>query len=51
MKKTLFCPKWIFDICVGVTAYEYIVRDIPIDISAKKFVRGINLRYKEYRII
>ena len=51
MKKSLFCPKWIFDICVGVTAYEYIVKDIPIDLSAKKFVRGINLRYKEVQLI
>ena len=51
MKNNLFCPKWIFDICVGVTAYEYIVKDIPIDLSAKKFVRGINLRYKEVQLI
>ena len=51
MKNNLFCPKWVFDICVGVTAYEYIVKDIPIDLSAKKFVRGINLRYKEVQLI
>ena len=51
MSSNLFCPKWIFDICVGVTAYDYIMRDIPIDVSAKKFVRGLNKNYKEVQLI
>ena len=50
MKNNLFCPKWILTYAL-VTAYEYIVKDIPIDLSAKKFVRIINLRYKEVQLI
>jgi len=51
LSKQLFCPKWIFDICVTSTVNSYIVHDIPIDISAKKFSRGLNLEYKEIQLL
>ena len=51
MAENLFCPKWIFDICSAMTAYDYIVNDIPIDISCKKFSRGLNDNYKEVKFI
>lgn len=51
MDKNLFCPKWIFDIAVTSTAESFISNDIPIDISAKKFVRGLNFHYKEIKLL
>ena len=51
MSKELYCPKWVFDICVAVSAENYIVDDILIDISAKKFSRGLNKQYKEVKLL
>ncbi len=51
MSSELYCPKWIFDLCVTSTANSFIVHDVPIDISAKKFVRGLNKKYKEVKLL
>lgn len=51
MSKELYCPKWIFDLCVTSTVHSFIVHDVPIDISSKKFVRGLNKRYKEIKLL
>ena len=51
MADNLFCPKWIFDICSAMTAYDYIVNDVPIDISCKKYSRGLNEKYREVKFI
>lgn len=51
MSNELYCPKWIFDICVASTAEGFIGNDIPIDISAKKFSRGLNKHYKEVKLL
>ena len=47
----MYCPKWVFDICVAVTAESYIVDDILIDMSAKKLSRGLNKHYKEVKLL
>ena len=51
MNKELYCPKWIFDVCVAATAESFIVEDILIDMSAKKFSRGLNKYYKEVKLL
>ena len=51
MADNLFCPKWVFDICSAMTAYDYIVNDVPIDISCKKYSRGLNEKYREVKFI
>lgn len=51
MSKNLYCPKWIFDIAVTLTAESFITQDIPIDVSAKKFSRGLNIHYKEIKLL
>ena len=51
MSNQLFCPKWIFDICVAATAYDFITEDLPIDLVSKKYVRGLNKRYSEIKLL
>lgn len=47
----MYCPKWVFDICVAVSAESFIVDDILIDISAKRFSRGLNQHYREVKLL
>ena len=47
----MYCPKWVFDICVAVSAQSFIVDDILIDMSAKKFSRGLNQYYREVKLL
>ena len=51
MSEKLYCPKWIFDIAVVATANDYLLKDILIDVSAKKFVRGLNTHYQEIKLL
>ena len=51
MSNKLYCPKWVFDVCVAATAESVISDDIPIDVSAKKFVRGLNKHYSEIKLL
>ncbi len=51
MSNNLYCPKWVFDICVAATAESFISDDIPIDVSSKKFVRGLNKHYSEVKLL
>ena len=32
-----YCPLWLYKIIISVTVYDYIVRDIAIFVSTKKF--------------
>ena len=40
MTENLYCPKWIFDVCTASCA-ESFINDTPLDISCKKFTRGL----------
>ena len=51
MSEKLYCPKWIFDIAVVDTANNYLLKDISIDISAKKYLRGLNAHYQEIKLL
>ena len=50
MTENLYCPKWIFDVCTASCA-ESFINDIPLDVSCKKFTRGLNKRYNEIKLI
>ena len=47
----LYCPKWIFDVCVANVASNFIAQDTPIDLSSKSYVRTLNKYYKEIQLI
>ena len=38
MGKERFCPEWLFKIIISQTVYDYIVRDVALFISARKFI-------------
>ena len=38
MGKERFCPDWLFKIIISQTVYDYIVRDVALFISARKFI-------------
>ena len=37
MDKQKFCPNWLFKVVISQTVYDYIVRDVGLFISARKF--------------
>ena len=47
----LYCPKWIFDVCVANVASNFITEDLSIDICSKNYVRVLNRRYKEIQLV
>ena len=47
MADNKFCPNWLFKVIVTQTVYDYIVRDMAIFISSKKFVTFFSEYYEE----
>ncbi len=47
MSNEKFCPNWLFKIIISQTVYDYIVRDIALFISAKKFISFFSEYYDE----
>ena len=45
-----FCPLWLYKVIVSVTVYDYIVRDIAIFVSTKKFESFFNKYYKDLTV-
>ena len=45
-----FCPLWLYKIIISVTVYDYIVRDIAIFVSTKKFESFFSKHYKELTV-
>ena len=44
-----YCPRWLFNLCASMTAYEFIIGDMPIKSYAKKFSVGLNEHYGEIK--
>ena len=44
-----YCPRWLFNLSVAMTAYEFIISDMPIKAYAKKYVNGLNEHYGEIK--
>lgn len=47
MSKQRFCPGWLYKVIVAQTVYDYIVRDVAIFISCKKFISFFSEFYDE----
>ena len=45
-----FCPLWLYKIIISVTVYDYIVRDIAIFVSTKKFESFFSKHYKDLTV-
>ena len=44
-----YCPRWLFNLSVAMTAYEFIISDMPIKSYAKKYSNGINEHFGEIK--
>ena len=44
-----FCPRWLFNLSVSMTAFEFITSDLPIRSYAKKYSNGLNNHYLEIK--
>lgn len=44
-----YCPRWLFNLCATMTAYEFITSDMPIKSYAKKYSNGLNEHYGEIK--
>ena len=44
-----YCPRWLFNLCASMTAYEFIIGDMPIKAYAKKFSGGLSKHYGEIK--
>jgi hypothetical protein len=42
-----FCPNWLFNIILSQAVYDYIVRDIALFITAKKYISFFSEYYDE----
>ena len=44
-----YCPRWLFNLCASMTAYEFIIGDMPIKSYAKKYSGGLSEHYGEIK--
>lgn len=44
-----FCPSWLFKIIISQTVYDYIVRDVAMFISSKKFISFFTKYYDDLK--
>ena len=44
-----YCPRWLFNLCASMTAYEFIISDMPIKSYSKKYSNGLNEHYGEIK--
>ena len=48
--KLKFCPEWLYKTLVSLTVYDYIVRDIAIFVSTKKFESFFKKYYEDLTV-
>lgn len=44
----MYCPDWIYDIISAEVASLYLKNDVPLEMGANKYVRGLSENYKEF---
>ena len=49
MSNERFCPEWLFKIIISQSVYDYIVRDVALFISARKFLTFFSKHYDELK--
>ena len=48
--KLKFCPEWLYKIIISLTVYDYVVRDIAIFVSTKKFESFFKKYYEDLTV-
>ncbi len=49
-EKLKFCPQWLYKVIISLTVYDYIVRDIAIFVSTKKFESFFKKHYEDLTV-
>ena len=49
-KKKSYCPPWLIKIISCIVAYDYIVRDVGVFISVKKFLNFLLSKYDDVEV-
>ena len=45
-----YCPRWIYDAIFAQVGHDFIVSDLPLTLSAKKFVSALSAKYEPLNI-
>ena len=45
-----YCPRWIYDAIFAQVGHDFIVSDLPLMLSAKKFVSALSAKYEPLNI-
>ncbi len=46
-KMAAYCPQWVFAVCVGLSAKDFLMKDIPIDLVSKKYAKSLQKKYED----
>ena len=47
----VYCPKWVFAACVGLTARDFLLKEIPIDLVARRYGKSLGQKYDEVNAV
>ena len=50
-KMAVYCPQWVYAACIGLTARDFLVKDIPIDLVARKYAKSLLNKYEEINAV
>ena len=43
----LFCPEFVYEICVGLTVYDFVFKDLTLSMNAKQYSTALSDHYKD----
>ena len=46
MTEKLFCPEFVYDICVGLAVKDFLVKQLSLDMVSKNYADAISTHYK-----
>jgi len=42
-----YCPQWIYSACIGLVLKDFLEKDIPLDMLARKYGKELSEKYNE----
>ena len=43
----VYCPQWVYAACVGLSARDFLLKEIPIDLVARRYGKELSKKYDE----
>ena len=43
----LFCPEFVYEICVGLIVYDFVFKDLTLSMNAKQYSTALSDHYKD----